>query len=185
MFLIQFTTLSIRARISSLKNKKLNPTEWNRFFKEHYPPLSIPLAELKIEKREGLVKVFDRIRKNYFHLTDEEFVRQNFVAWMIDEYNYPPSIIANEIGIDLNGTKKRCDTVVFSPNGSPFIIVEYKSPFVKITQEVFNQIVRYNMVLKARYLIVSNGVANYCCEIDYDNHSYRFLDSIPKYDKQN
>lgn len=91
--------------------------------------------------------------------------------------------MANEIGIKLNGTRKRCDTVVFNPDGSPFVIVEYKAPDINITQNVFDQIVRYNMALKANYLIVSNGLQHYCCQIDYKNNSYRFIPRIPEYNE--
>lgn len=143
--------------------------------------LNLPPAELKIVRRNGVFRVFDRLRKKYFCLTEEEFVRQNFVAWLIDHLNYPPSLMANEIGINLNGTLKRCDTVIFSNTGKPLMIVEYKSPKVKITQDVFDQIVRYNMVLTAPYLIVSNGITHYCCKINSDKSDFSFLSGIPDY----
>ena len=143
--------------------------------------LILPPAELKIVRRNGVFKVYDRLRKGYFCLTDEEFVRQVFVEWLINKLGYPCSIMSNEISIRLNDTVKRCDTVVFSPNGEPLVIVEYKSPKININQEVFNQIVKYNMVLKAKYLIVSNGYSNYCCRVDYQSHTICFLDSVPFY----
>lgn len=143
--------------------------------------LSLPPADLKIVRRNGVYKIFDPLRKNYFVLTEEEFVRQVFVAWMIKELGYPPSLMANEIGIRLNDTYKRCDTVVFSSSGSPKMIVEYKSPSVKITQTVFDQIARYNMVLNATFLVVSNGLNHYCCLFEHDSKSYVFLPSIPSY----
>lgn len=125
--------------------------------------------------------VFDKLRKNYFVLTEEEFVRQIFVCHLIDNLGYPPSLIANEIGIKLNDTLKRCDTVIFSSLGDPLMIVEYKAPSVSLTEEVFNQIVRYNMVLKANYLVVSNGYNNFCCHVDYETREILFLESIPTY----
>ena len=143
--------------------------------------LTLPPAELKIVRRNGVFKVFDRLRKQYFCLTEEEFIRQNFVAWLIESLGYPESLMANEIGIDLNGTKKRCDTVVFNNTGRPLMIVEYKSPKVKITQQVFDQIARYNMVLDARYLVVSNGVNHFCCEMHPESSGYSFLTEIPAY----
>ena len=145
------------------------------------PSLNLPPAELRFSRGNGVLKVFDRLRKKYIVLTPEEYVRQRFVDWMINQLGYPASLMANEVGIELNGTKKRCDTVVFSPKGSPFIIVEYKSPDVVINQVVFDQIVRYNMVLHARYLIVSNGLRHYCCVIDYEKNSYSFIPSVPLY----
>ena len=89
--------------------------------------------------------------------------------------------MANEIGIELNGTKRRCDTVVFNSDGTPLVIVEYKAPDISISQNVFDQIVRYNMVLRAGYLIVSNGITHYCCVIDYDRNTYHFIPEIPDY----
>ncbi|MCH5234332.1 MAG: type I restriction enzyme HsdR N-terminal domain-containing protein [Muribaculaceae bacterium] len=148
-----------------------------------FTKLSLPPVELKIVRRNGVFKVYDLLRKNYFVLTEEEFIRQLFVNWMVNELGYPPSIMANEIGIKLNDTYKRCDTVIFTPDGSPLIIVEYKAPSVSINQEVFNQIIRYNMSLKAHYLIVSNGYENFCCKVNYGNHSIEFLERIPKYEE--
>ena len=145
--------------------------------------LTLPPADLKIVRRNGIFKVYDILRKDYFVLTEEEFIRQLFVNWLISELGYPPSIMANEIGIKLNDTYKRCDTIIFTPNGDPLIIVEYKAPSVSINQEVFNQIIRYNMSLKAHYLIVSNGYDNFCCKVNYENHSIEFLERIPKYEE--
>ena len=125
--------------------------------------------------------IFDRLRKNYFVLTEEEFVRQAFVNWLIKELEYPPSLMANEIGIRLNNTYKRCDTVIFSSAGKPLMIVEYKSPSIKITQKVFDQIARYNMVLNAPFLVVSNGINHFCCLFERGTGSYVFLPTLPNY----
>lgn len=136
---------------------------------------------MKVKRGDNILKVFDPLRRKYVALTPEEFVRQHFVNWLITGLNYPPSLTANEIGIELNGTKRRCDTVVFNPDGSPLIIVEYKAPNVGISQKVFDQIVRYNMVLRARYLIVSNGMRHFCCVVDYAANTYHFIPEIPNY----
>ncbi|WP_290383966.1 type I restriction enzyme HsdR N-terminal domain-containing protein, partial [uncultured Muribaculum sp.] len=127
------------------------------------------------------VKIFDRLRKKFIILTPEEWVRQHFVNYLINHKGFPESLMANEIGITLNGTRRRCDTVVFDKHGSPMVIVEYKASSIVISQSTFDQIVRYNMVLHARYLIVSNGMNHYCCRIDYDNMSYDFLKEVPDY----
>ena len=147
--------------------------DFNRFI--------LPPVEMKIVRRNGIFKVFDPLRKIYVTLTHEEFVRQAFTAWLIHHLNYPPSVMANEITINLNDTLKRCDTVIFDVNGNPLMIVEYKAPKVRLSQEVFNQIVRYNMVLKARYLVVSNGYSNFCCKVDYSSHKVDFLTQVPDY----
>lgn len=146
-----------------------------------FPKLNIPYSPLRLKEESGIVKVFDPLRDKLVALTPEEYVRQQFVAWLRKEFHYPSSLMANEIGVDINGMKKRCDSVVFNRDGSPLLIVEYKAPDVRITQDTFDQIVRYNMVLHAKYLIVSNGLCHYCCVIDYRNNTYHFIPSIPDY----
>ncbi len=126
-----------------------------------------------------ILKVFDPLRGKYVALTPEEYVRQHFTAWMTESLGYPASLMKNEVSLSLNNTRRRCDTVVFRSDGTPAVIVEYKAPTVAITQNVFDQIVRYNMVLRSKYLIVSNGLIHYCCKMDYDVESYAFLPRIP------
>jgi hypothetical protein len=146
-------------------------------------PLNLPALDSSVLKHtlRGL-EIFDRLRLKHVVLTPEEWVRQHFVNYMIQEKRFPASLMANEIGLTLNGTKRRCDTVVFNRSGSPLMIVEYKAPSIAITQKVFDQIVRYNMVLQAKYLTVSNGLMHYCCHIDLANHSYAFLPELPDYE---
>lgn len=143
------------------------------------PPLNLPLVQLRLRMEDTILKVFDPLRKKYVALTPEEYVRQHFTAWMTDCLGYPASLMSNEVSLSLNDTKRRCDTVVFRKDGSPAVIVEYKAPTVAITQNVFDQIARYNMVLHSSYLIVSNGLLHYCCKMDYDKNSYVFLPNIP------
>ncbi len=145
------------------------------------PPLSLPAAKLRVRQHEGVVQVFDELRGKYVALTPEEFVRQHFVAWLTAFKNYPKSLLSNEVTLEINGRRRRCDTVGFSPEGEPMIIVEYKAPTVTITQDVFDQIARYNMALQAKYLIVSNGIQHYCCRMDYTNDTYDFVAEIPSY----
>ncbi len=128
---------------------------------------------------DDILKVFDPLRQKYVALTPEEYVRQHFTAWMTDFFGYPASLMSNEVALTLNDTRRRCDTVVFRSDGSPLVIIEYKAPTVAITQNVFDQIARYNMVLRSRYLIVSNGISHFCCEMDYEKDSYSFLPKIP------
>lgn len=116
-------------------------------------------------------------------LTPEEEVRQNFVGFLSQSLGYPLSLMANEIAINLNGTRKRCDTVVFSKEGKPLMIVEYKAPTVKLTQQTFNQILRYDQVLKAPFLVVTNGRETYCCAVEINQGFNRFLTSLPPYEE--
>lgn len=143
--------------------------------------LNLPQFPVKVTQREGKKLIFDTVRRKYVALTPEEWVRQHFVNYLITAKGYPAQWIANEVSIQLNQTQKRCDTVVYDRYLTPLAVVEYKSPMVEITESVFDQIVRYNMVLTVPYLIVSNGLAHYCCHIDYKTQTYRFLEEIPQY----
>lgn len=145
------------------------------------PSLNLPSYNTKITEKDGKPTIFDIIRKKYVSLTPEEWVRQHFIHYLINNKKTPQNLIANEVSLSLNGTSKRCDTVVYNRFLDPLIIVEYKAPHIEITQTVFDQITRYNMVMKVDYLIVSNGITHYCCKIDYKNKSYSFLEDIPDY----
>lgn len=144
--------------------------------------LNLPPFDIKVKKIGDKPVVFDSLRRKYVALTPEEWVRQHFVNYLKIEKNYPFALIANEMQINLNGQKKRCDSVVFNNELQPLVIVEYKAPDVKITQQVFEQIVCYNIVLKVKYLIVSNGINHYCCRMDYENQTFLYLKEIPLYD---
>lgn len=143
--------------------------------------LNLPPYNANIKSDNGRNLIFDVLRGKYVALTPEEWVRQNFVQYLINYKNYSRSLMNNEIPLRLNGTSKRCDTVVFSNTAVPKMIIEYKAPEIKITQKVFNQITRYNMVLKVDYLVVSNGLNHYCCKMDYENQGYIFLEDIPDF----
>ena len=125
--------------------------------------------------------ILDVIRRQYVALTPEEWVRQHFVHFLIEHKGYPQSLMGNEVQLKLNGMSRRCDTVVYDRALRPRAIIEYKAPSVNITQRVFEQICRYNIVLQVDYLIVSNGLAHYCCKVDYANRSYTFVEDIPEY----
>lgn len=147
--------------------------------------LNLPPAPLDIRKseaREGGDDVYDPLRCRWVALTPEEWVRQNFVAWLITARGYRQHRMANEMTITLNGMSRRCDTVVFDPAGRrPIAIIEYKAPTVKITAEVFAQAARYNTVLATPVLIVSNGLTHYCA-MTAGGEAPRFLKEIPDYD---
>lgn len=146
------------------------------------PPLNLPEYNAKTSHRDGKPIIFDDLRRCYVTLTPEEWVRQNFVHYLIEQRGYPASLMGNEVSLTLNGTKRRCDTVVYDRSLRPRIIIEYKAPHVKIGREVFAQISRYNIVLRVDYLIVSNGMKHYCCQMDYKNGTYRFINDIPPCD---
>lgn len=143
--------------------------------------LNLPVFDTKIAARNGKDVIFDVIRQRYVALTPEEWVRQHFVHFLILHKGYPQALMANEVLVHLNGTKKRCDTVLYRRDLTARMIVEYKAPHIEIKQAVFDQIMRYNMVLKVDYLVVSNGMQHYCCRMNYENQSYTFLEDIPDY----
>lgn len=143
--------------------------------------LNLPTFDKKITKKDDKPFILDIIRRQHVALTPEEWVRQHFVHFLIHHKGYPQSLMANEVQLKLNGMSRRCDTVVYDRSLNPRVIVEYKAPTVTITQKVFDQICRYNMVLQVDYLIVSNGLSHYCCQLDYSTRTYRFLHDIPEY----
>jgi hypothetical protein len=143
--------------------------------------LNLPSYDTKIIIENGKHRIFDILRKSYVALTPEEWVRQHFIHYLMTTKNYPASLMANEISINLNNIKLRCDTVIYDKNLTPRAIIEYKAPGVTITKNTFSQISRYNLALKVDYLIVSNGLKHYCCKMDYAANSYTFLQEIPDY----
>ena len=143
--------------------------------------LNLPSFEAKIKTQNEKKYIYDILRKRFIALTPEENVRQHFVHFLLSHKNYPAALMANEVAISLNGTKKRCDTVLYKRDLTPRLVIEYKAPTVEITQAVFDQIARYNIVLRVEYLIVSNGINHYCCKIDYANQKYVFLKDVPSY----
>lgn len=143
--------------------------------------LNLPDFQVKIAVTDGKKMVFDPLRRKYVALTPEEWVRQHFVHFLIQHKGYPSGLLANEVQLTLNGTRKRCDTVLYDRTRTPRMIIEYKAPTVPITRQVFDQITRYNIVLKVDYLIVSNGLEHYCCKVDYERLCCNFLKEIPDY----
>lgn len=127
------------------------------------------------------VSVFDEIRRKFIVLTPEEWVRQHVVHFLLHEKRFPKSLINVEKLLTINGLTKRYDVVVYNPDGTIFILVECKAPQIKISQTVFDQIARYNMTMRSRFLMVTNGHNHYFCRMDFDNERYVFLDALPDY----
>ena len=144
--------------------------------------LNLPSFQFKLKSSENKQLIFDVIRKKYVVLTPEEWVRQNLIHFLIKEKNYPISLISCEKQLLVNKLKKRFDLLIYGPNGAPILIIECKSPKVKISQDTFDQIARYNMELKSEFLVVSNGIIHYSCKVNHEDQSYIFLEEIPKYE---
>ena len=115
-----------------------------------------PKKEFKTKATNGVQYIWDDIRKKWVKLTPEEWVRQNFVQYILAAKKYPASLVAIEKGIELNGLKKRCDIVLFQ-NQKPWMIVECKEPDVPLSENTFMQVIRYNMVLQVPFLVLTNG----------------------------
>lgn len=127
--------------------------------------------------------IFDSIRNKYVALTPEEWVRQNFLQYLIRIKKMPPSLIRVEMFLELNGLAKRSDIVVHDRQGNPLLAVECKAPTVKITQSVFEQLARYNLQLNVPWLAVTNGLTHFICKFSVSEKQYLFLDDIPEYDR--
>lgn len=150
----------------------------------NYPTLSLPPVELLLRGgsgQRGAPEVYDALRRKWLVLTPEEWVRQHFVSFLCTHRGYPGELVANEYAITLNGTRRRCDTVIFDRRLRPMVICEYKATSVSITQKVFDQIARYNMVLEAPYLMVSNGLRHFA--VRFSGNGYTFLPQLPRYDE--
>jgi hypothetical protein len=145
--------------------------------------LNLPTYECRLREQNGRQQIFDVLRRRYVALTPEEWVRQHFVHYLIEHKGYPKGLLANEVDLRVGEKHLRCDTVLYDKALHPKIIVEYKAPEIAITQKVFNQITVYNMLLHVDFLIVSNGMQHYCCQMDYEQNRYTFLSDIPNYDQ--
>ncbi len=129
----------------------------------------------------GTLMILDVLRKKFVALTPEEWVRQHFIHFLIGHKGYPSTYMANEVALTQNGMTRRCDSVLYHKDLQPWMIIEYKAAHVPITQKVFDQICRYNMVLNVEYLIVSNGKVSYCCRLHKETGRYEFLRDIPDF----
>ena len=143
--------------------------------------LNFQLYDFRFKNSENKVSIFDAIRKKFIILTPEEWVRQHVIQFLLEEKNYPHSLINVEKVLKVNGLRKRYDVVVFNPDGSIFILIECKAPEIKIAQATFDQIARYNMTMKAHFLMVTNGLNHYFCQMDFENEKYHFLKELPDY----
>lgn len=122
-------------------------------------PVQFPPPQFKM-KTEGEKRfIFDAIRKTWLLLTEEEWVRQNFVAYLIRSLEYPQTMLALEKGLELNTLKKRFDILVYNSTHQPWMLVECKAPQVKLSEEVLQQVLRYNMSIPVEYIIITNGDA--------------------------
>lgn len=143
--------------------------------------LNFPEYNFKVKTANNANYVFDIIRKKYVVLTPEELVRQHLLWYLIHEKNYPASLIAIEKGLNISGLRKRFDLLVYDKNGIPLLLAECKSPDVKLTQSVFEQIANYNRKFKVKKLLVTNGLLHMMCVFTDDFSSYEFVKEIAEF----
>ena len=143
--------------------------------------LNFPKYNFRFKSNENKTLIFDIIRKKFVVLTPEEWVRQHAIHFLISEKKYPAAHINVEKQLQLNDTVKRYDIVVFNKDGTIKIIVECKAPSIKTNQQTFDQIARYNLNIQSNYLMVSNGLDHYFCQMDYKQKRYTFIKELPNY----
>ena len=143
--------------------------------------LNLPPFEYKLKKADGKLFIFDVIRKKYTYLSPEEWVRQHFVHFIINEMKYPRSLINVEEGLTYNQRLKRSDIVIFDRQGTPWMVIECKAPTVSLSEETLFQASVYNVSLKARFITITNGMSHLFAQVDYENNRTVWLKKLPTY----
>jgi hypothetical protein len=143
--------------------------------------LNFPRYSFRLKNSENKIAVFDELRKKFVLLTPEEWVRQHVVQFLLQEKKFPKSLLNVEKQVKLHNLIKRYDVLAYKPNGDIHLVVECKAASVPITQDTFDQIARYNLALQADYLMVTNGLQHYFCQLDYVAEQYHFLPDLPEW----
>jgi len=136
---------------------------------------------LKLKKTQGVIQIFDPIRNRFFVQTPEEVVRQLTIQYLLTEKDYLKSLISVERQLVINERRRRFDILVYDRDTKPYLLIECKAPSVPISEDTFRQIANYNLALQVKYLLVTNGINAYCCEMDYDQQSFEFLEEVPSF----
>jgi predicted type IV restriction endonuclease len=139
------------------------------------------MNEIKIVEKGETKYILDIVRKKYLVLTPEEWVRQHIILFLIEQKHFPKNLIRVEQKLEGKDMFFRADIVVYDKNGKARMIIECKAENVKITQDVFEQISKYNLQFQVDYLMITNGKQNFVCKIDYENKNFSFLKTIPEY----
>lgn len=147
-----------------------------------FTPLNLPKASLQLTQNEGEVFVWDVFRKKKLQLTPEEWVRQHFLHFLLNEKQFPIGLIASEYNIEVNKLKRRCDGVIFNRNSKPIAIVECKAPEIKLTENTFYQIAQYNFKLRVDWLILTNGLDTIVAKVNHRNQTIDYIEEIPNYE---
>lgn len=150
------------------------------------PKLNFPSINLHAKEDNGRILVFDSIRKQYVVLTPEEWVRRHLVEYLIEHCGATPQLIVEEYPVNINSTPQRADVVVMNNHTQPLILAECKATEIdfnnkQVVAEVFGQATRYNAVVRARYIILTNGLKHFCFELC--DGTYKALQAFPRLDK--
>ena len=143
--------------------------------------LNLPEYAFKIRIHENLKQIFDPYRKKFVRLTPEEWVRLNFAMFLTKERGFPMGRLAIEKSLRYNRLAKRCDILAHDQFGSPLLLVECKAPDIPINQKTFDQIMVYNLTFQVRYLLITNGLKHYACQVDFEEKKLHYLGDIPYY----
>lgn len=144
-----------------------------------FPKLNLPTVELRLRREGGQIRVWDPLRGCWLLLTPEEWVRRHLIGLLTARCNVAPLRIVQEYPVELNGQPQRADIVVVDDEAKPWLLAECKAPEVKISQETLAQAVRYNSVVQAPYILLSNGLTTFCCA--RSGGDYRPLSRIPRF----
>jgi len=152
-------------------------------YKTKLKQLNLPEYSFRIIERDGEELILDLFRKKFVKLTPEEWVRQNFARYLIEEGKYPLGLMGLEMQHAHNRIKRRTDILVHDRYGKPVMIVECKSTSVELTEKVFGQITDYNRKFRVPYLVVTNGYHHYACRFSSDFSKWEYLLVIPLYEE--
>lgn len=144
--------------------------------------LNLPEFDYKLREADGKVWIFDVIRKKYIVLTPEEWVRQHFIHYLTADLKYPRSLIKVEGGLTYNKLSKRSDIVIFNRDAEPWMLIECKSPDIKVSEKTLRQASVYNATLKAKYLTITNGLKHYCSQINWQENKIEILTALPEFE---
>ncbi|UKJ06483.1 type I restriction enzyme HsdR N-terminal domain-containing protein [Solitalea lacus] len=145
--------------------------------------LNLPPYPFQLKQEGDKLFIFDEVRRKNLVLTPEEWVRQHFIQFLINQKNYPKGLINIEGGLKVNELSKRSDILIYNSLGHKHLLVECKASSVKLTQKAFDQLARYNSTHKVKIIVLTNGLEHYCCEVDHDKKTYRFLHEVPEYSR--
>ena len=148
-----------------------------------FTPLNLPKASLKLTKSNGEIFVWDVFRKKKLLLTPEEWVRQHFLHFIVNEKQVPIGLIASEYTIEVNKLQRRCDGVIFNRNSKPIAIIECKAPEVNLSENTFYQIAQYNFKLQVDWLILTNGLNTIVAKLNHIQNGIDYFQEVPRFEE--